>query len=314
MSIPNKHILGLSGKDSLATALLIKAHEPEVYHDLTIFSCLTGADYPETLKWLKKVQELLDKKIVFLDGDIFTALENNKKQDAYFLPSIHARYCTREAKIQPLEKWLAQVVGENKVEDNNQQTILYTGIRADEERIGYKSNDKIRSEFPLHKYNFDLGKVWELIFNLPEKYQPPTFYWERLHKACREHWDVTFPKLAGRFDEHLTPIQKTILLSGRSRPNCFFCFNQRRYEVCWLWDAHPNLFAVMKSYEQGKGGYSWVPGFPLSEITAEVVASKVAKRARQIIRQVKSQIFGEDVKNDNSGFESMKSCGLFCGK
>ena len=99
-----RKVLGLSGKDSLAAALLIKAHDPRLWDELEIFTTLTGADYPETLAWIDAVPELLGKPIAKIDGDIFGAIARNSSGDGRnFLPNRQARYCTREAKLEPFE-------------------------------------------------------------------------------------------------------------------------------------------------------------------------------------------------------------------
>jgi len=120
-----REVLGISGKDSLSAALLIKAHKPDLWTRLELFTALTGADYPETIDWLERLPALLDKPIEFIDGDLPGAIARYSTGDRAFLPSTRARYCTREAKIQPFEAWLGSDLA-----------TLYTGIRADEQRVG----------------------------------------------------------------------------------------------------------------------------------------------------------------------------------
>jgi hypothetical protein len=295
-----KHILGLSGKDSLATALLLKAFEPSVYSELQIFTTLTGADYPETITWLNTVSELLEKEIVFINGNLLEVIESKKKQENYFLPSRQTRYCTADAKIKPLERWL----------DLSESYTLYVGIRHDESRVGYKSSSSkynISTEFPLQKYKFDLAKVWALVNGLPSQYQPPTFYWSALHEAARQEWKNQLP-MFGSIDDHISEIQKVILFSGRTRPNCYFCFNQRKYEIVWLSETHPGLFEKMKSYES-EGKY-WLQDFPLKDLSEQKKGEIVCRRAKKIVKMVAEQTFSKQ----SDGFESMSSCGLFCGK
>lgn len=295
-----RKVLGLSGKDSLAAALLIKAHEPELWAELEIFTTLTGADYPETLAWIEAIPELLGKPVELIDGDIFGAIDRNSSGDGrQFLPNQKARYCTREAKLKPFEQWLGDA-----------KATLYTGIRADESRTGYKASESVASEFPLHKYGYDLAKVWQMILLLPEKYRPPTFYWESMHQLCREVWADENPLFAGRFDELLTYPQKVILMAGRSRPNCFFCFNQRRYEVVWMHETHPELFERMRSFESDQ--YSWIKDFPLCDLSDEKRHDIKVRRAKAIVKAVSKASFGAALEDD--GFGSMSSCGLFCGK
>ena len=296
-----RKVLGLSGKDSLTAALLIKAHEPELWAEIEVFTTLTGADYPETLQWLNNIEKLLAKPVVKIDGDIFASIARNSSSDTdkAFLPSRRARYCTREAKLQPFESWL-----------NGDKATLYTGIRADEIRTGYKADTQIQSEFPLVRYGFTLAKVWQLVLGLPHEFQPPTFYWPEMHQLCRDVWDEENPLFSGGFDSLLTHPQKVILMAGRTRPNCYFCFNQRRYEVVWLYENYPDLFERMQSFE--KPGYSWLKDFPLSDLNEEKRKEIKRRRAKAIVRSISVRNFGPSIEND--GFESMSSCGLFCGK
>jgi len=297
-----RQVLGLSGKDSLAAALLIKAHNPGLWAKLEIFTTLTGADYPETVQWLDAVPELLGKPVTKIDGDIFASIARNSSSDTgkAFLPNRQARYCTREAKLEPFEKWL-----------NGDRVVLYTGIRHDENRIGYKASEQIESRFPLHDYQYGLAQVWQLILALPVKYQPPTFYWPEIHRLCREEWNAQTPLFEGRFDELLSFTQKVILMAGRSRPNCFFCFNQRRYEVVWLYENYPDLFEQMRSFEDES--YSWIKDFPLADLTEERREAIKRRRAKVIVKAVSESNFGP-VVGIGDGFEGMASCGLFCGK
>lgn len=292
-----RHILGLSGKDSLTAALLIKARKPELWDRLEVFSTLTGADYPETIEWLQRLSGLLGKEISFIDGNLESSLVRRISNERAFLPSPMARYCTKEAKLQPFERWLGKG-----------QAILYTGIRADEQRVGYKSSNQIESRFPLVDFNFNLGTVWAFILGLPEQFRPPTFYWEELHQLSREAWTVQAPLVGGDLDNHLSYAQKVVLMAGRSRPNCYFCFNQRRYEVVWLYEKHPDLFEKMMAWE--KPEYSWIKGFPLAELNEKKRNDVKWNRACDIAKQVATQSF----LSQSDGFETMASCGLFCGK
>lgn len=294
-----KYVLGLSGKDSLTSALLIKAHKPDLWEQIELFTTLTGCDYPETLSWLAQLPKLLGKDIAYIEGNLDSSIaqQSAKEGDKAFLPSQKQRYCTREAKIQPFEKWL----GKDKA-------VLYTGIRADEARTGYKASNQVASEFPLVEFGFDLAKVWMLILSLPEEYRPPTFYWPEMHDLARQAWFEDQSSLLP-LDEFLTYPQQVQLMAGRSRPNCFLCFNQRRYEVVWLCETHPDLFEKMRGYE--KAEYSWIRDFPLSELSEDKRNKIKWNRARKIARAVAKESFGEVL---GDGFETMASCGLFCGK
>jgi len=150
--------------------------------------------------------------------------------------------------------------------------------------------------------------VWALILGLPKEYQPPTFYWESLHELARQVWREDMPLFQTELDAHLSHAQKVVLMAGRSRPNCYFCFNQRQYEVVWLREAHPDLFAQMAAYE--KDEYCWIKDFPLRDLTQTRCDEIKLRRAKAIVKSVASQQFSVEL----DGFEAMPSCGLFCGK
>ena len=291
-----RHLLGLSGKDSLACALLLKAHKPEIWNKLEIFTTLTGFEYPETLKWLKEVESIL-KPITIIDGNLPLIMEKYKSQENYFLPSQQVRYCTRESKIKPFEKYI-----------KGDKCLLYTGIRYDEQRIGFKSNSNIESVFPLHEFKFDIAKVYTLLAGLENSCRPPTFFWKELYQKTIREWDTANPLFKGFVQSGLSEIQKEILFSGRTRPNCFLCFNQRQYEVVWLCRTYPNLFEKMKQYESKE--YTWIKDFPLSDLTEEKQEKIIKKRCSQLVVTIQKTSFS--VQDDM--FSGMTSCGLFCGK
>src|SRR5689334_14178217 len=120
-----KHIIPISGKDSLATAIVQKQRQPELDYEY-IFNP-TGKELPETIEWLKKVEIYLDKKILFIGYDM---KETQEWKDG-FRPAIHARWCTHKCKIEPMEEYF------------NCEAVVYYGLRADEpERIGYENKGK----------------------------------------------------------------------------------------------------------------------------------------------------------------------------
>jgi len=51
---------------------------------------------------------------------------------------------------------------------------------------------------------------------------------------------------------------------SRSRSGCYFCFFQQKIEWIWLFEQHPDRFALAQGYE--KDGYTWCQGESLSEI------------------------------------------------
>ena len=96
-----RHVLGLSGgKDSSALAIYMRDRVPEMEYFFTD----TGAELPETYEYLDRLEGFLGKPIARLSSernfDHLLALKNN------FLPSPNTRWCTRELKIEPFERWI----------------------------------------------------------------------------------------------------------------------------------------------------------------------------------------------------------------
>ncbi len=111
-----RHILGLSGgKDSTALAILLHKDIPEMEY----FFCDTGRELDETYSYLEKIKARLNIKITYLNP------ERNFDfwLDMYggYLPSSQSRWCTRQLKIKPLEKFIG-----------DDETFSFIGIRADE--------------------------------------------------------------------------------------------------------------------------------------------------------------------------------------
>ncbi len=114
-----RHIIPISGKDSLATALVQLKLQPDLNYEY-VFNP-TGAELPCVFEWLDKVEKYLGKPIVKVGRDLLELIEDNN----YFLPSRLARYCTRQCKIEPFEQWIGV-----------DECTVYYGIRADENRGG----------------------------------------------------------------------------------------------------------------------------------------------------------------------------------
>ena len=156
-----RNICGISGgKDSSALAVYMRDKVP----DMEYFFCDTGAELPETYKYLAKLEVVLGKKI--------TKLNSKRGFDHYFeifrgtLPSPQMRWCTSLLKIKPLEDW----IGED-------EATSYVAIRADESnRKGYISTKpNIRTVFPFVDGGVDHAGVIRILedagINLPEYYE-----------------------------------------------------------------------------------------------------------------------------------------------
>ena len=156
-----RHICGISGgKDSSALAVYLKDQVP----DMEYFFCDTGAELPETYEFLARLEVILGKPIARLNAD--------RGFDHWFeifrgaLPSPQMRWCTKNMKIKPLEKWIG-----------DDPAVSYVAIRSDESnRKGYISTKpNIESRFPFVDDGIDHAGVMRILddagIGLPKYYE-----------------------------------------------------------------------------------------------------------------------------------------------
>ena len=292
-----RHIIPISGKDSLATALVLREVHKNINFEYAFN--LTGFELPNVLEWINNVEKYLGCEIHRIGVNLgeLIAIKYN-----YFLPSQTARYCTKEAKINPFLDW----IGKDEV-------TVYYGIRADEKRSGFdnKANKNVTPKYPLVEYGLGLNEVYQIINNANLK--PPTFFWNDLYL------EVT--KKLG-FDPK--PILKEylfdMLFSWRSRANCDRCFNQRYYEWVGLLEFYPALFWDAERYEHlgSNGIFTWNSNQKsLQQIfdQREQIKQKRANEITSIILKAQQTKLFEITNEDNFlDVLSVKSCGLMCGK
>ena len=174
-----RHIVNMSGgKDSTALAVYLKDKNPDQKYEFVF--CDTGKELPETYEYLKKVENYLGEDIVYLDAtstlpkgvakdNLFDFLLD---QYSGFLPSAQMRWCTRELKIKPFEKYI-----------KDDKIISYVGIRADENREGYISKkDTITAVFPFKEDGITLEDVKEILDKSGLGY--PEYYEWRTRSGC----------------------------------------------------------------------------------------------------------------------------------
>jgi 3'-phosphoadenosine 5'-phosphosulfate sulfotransferase (PAPS reductase)/FAD synthetase len=162
-----RHVLGLSGgRDSAALAIFMRQRHPEI--DVEYFFTDTGKELPEVYRYLTRLEGYLGKSILRLnpDRDFDFWLKSYKS----YLPSPQSRWCTRQLKLRPFERWVRQFL------DAGETVISYVAIRSDEEyREGYQSNkDKLIISLPFKESGIDKAGVIEILegsgLGLPDYY------------------------------------------------------------------------------------------------------------------------------------------------
>lgn len=189
-----REIIPISGKDSLATAIIQMDSMNWVEYEF-VFNPV-GFELPESIAWLDQVEKYLGVDIIRIGVN----LKETSKWKSGFRPGINSRYCTSEGKIKPMERYFE---GEGNI---------YYGLRADEpERIGYinKGKSELTPIYPLRTYGYGLNEVLDLVNSTPCK--PPAFYWEMMADMfiaeCGEDFLFT----------NLTDYQRTLHANRRVR-------------------------------------------------------------------------------------------------
>ncbi|MBE9019910.1 phosphoadenosine phosphosulfate reductase family protein [Chroococcidiopsidales cyanobacterium LEGE 13417] len=155
-----RHILGLSGgKDSTALAVLLHKEIPEMEY----FFCDTHKELPETYEYLDRIKARLGIKIEYLSAE--RGFDHWLDVYGGFLPSPKMRWCTKQLKIIPLEKFIG-----------DDEAISYIGIRADENRDGYISTKpSIKPIYPFKEQGLVKADIIRLLeesgIGLPDYYR-----------------------------------------------------------------------------------------------------------------------------------------------
>lgn len=165
---PVKHVLGLSGgRDSAALAVYMRQHYPNL--DIEYFFTDTGKELPEVYEYLGRLEGFLGQPILRLNPDRDFGFWLKQYND--FLPSPQTRWCTRQLKLRPFERWLRPML-------NDGMTVYsYVAIRSDEEyREGYSSkSDKLIVSLPFKEAGIDKASVLDILesagLGLPRYYE-----------------------------------------------------------------------------------------------------------------------------------------------
>jgi len=167
MEKPVRHIMGLSGgKDSTALAVLLHKEIPEMEY----FFCDTGKELQETYDYLDKIKARLGIKIQYLSPE--KGFDHWLEVYDGYLPSPRSRWCTKQLKILPLEKFIG-----------DDEAFSYIGIRADENRDGYISTKPTLT--PVYPFK-ERGMVKADIIRLLEEsgLGMPDYYQWRSRSGC----------------------------------------------------------------------------------------------------------------------------------
>ena len=258
MSGPIRHVVSLSGgKDSAAMAVYLRDRLPEIDY---VFSD-TDKELPETYAYLDRIEAYLGKQIIRLRAD--RGFDHWLNIYGGYLPSPKMRWCTKMLKIRPFEQWV-DTLGDVNVH-------MYVGIRADENRGGYKpTKPNITPIYPFIEAGITLDGVHQILADSGVGV-PPYYSW-------------------------------------RTRSGCFFCFYQRKHEWVGLKENHPDLFEKAKEYEKTDSEtgrrYTWSERESLDELGAPTrVADIKAKHEKLKPAAAKStkllHILGQDDDDDD---------------
>lgn len=167
MTVAEKHVLGLSGgRDSAALAVFMRQNYPSV--PVEYFFTDTGKELPEVYEFLGRLEGFLGKPILRLNPD--RDFDFWLKQYNSFLPSPQTRWCTRQLKLRPFERWIRPHL------EAGTKVYSYVAIRSDEEyREGYSSkHHSLIIRLPFKEAHIDKAGVLELLdgagLGLPEYY------------------------------------------------------------------------------------------------------------------------------------------------
>ncbi len=170
-----KHVLGLSGgRDSAALAVFMRQTYPEL--DIEYFFTDTGKELAEVYEYLNRLEGFLGKPILRLNSD--RDFDFWLREYGNFLPSPQSRWCTRQLKLRPFERWIAPEL-EAGVTVNS-----YIAIRSDEpQRTGMKTTAaNLKIQFPFREYGIDKAGVINLLESAGLGL--PTYYRWRSRSGC----------------------------------------------------------------------------------------------------------------------------------
>ena len=146
-----RHIASLSGKDSLAMCILMKYKWPKLKFEKVFVDTL--CEHPTTYEFLDKAIDIVGPITKLYPPSSFEELLYERWLG--FLPGPRARWCTRELKQLPFERYIKS------------PAVLYMGLRADEEgRLGYTPPTGVEVRYPLREWGISLRGILKLMSKL----------------------------------------------------------------------------------------------------------------------------------------------------
>jgi 3'-phosphoadenosine 5'-phosphosulfate sulfotransferase (PAPS reductase)/FAD synthetase len=170
-----RHVLGLSGgRDSAALAVFMRQHQPEVA--VEYFFTDTGKELSEVYEYLGRLEGFLGRPIHRLNPD--RDFDFWLREYGHFLPSPKTRWCTRQLKLRPFERWIKPDL------DAGNRVISYVAIRSDEpQRVGHiATHPNLLVRFPFREHGVDKAAVFELLES--SGLGLPTYYRWRSRSGC----------------------------------------------------------------------------------------------------------------------------------
>jgi hypothetical protein len=163
-----RHVLGLSGgRDSAALAVHMRRTRPDL--NIEYFFTDTGKELPEVYDFLARLEGFLGVHIQRLNPERDFDFWLNEYN--HFLPSPRTRWCTKQLKIRPFERWLRPDL------EAGTMVYSYVAIRADENhREGLQStHPNLKVLLPLREEGIDKSGVIGLLegagIGLPDYYR-----------------------------------------------------------------------------------------------------------------------------------------------
>jgi hypothetical protein len=155
----------------------IKRTSPDVFDKLELYFTDTGTELVEVYEYLEKIENTIGRKIERIKAYDKEQPFDYMLFDRYkgFLPAPQARWCTRELKIMPMEKWIGKT----------DKVISYVGLRADEpEREGYVGKGKNPNITPVYPFREDGITIDGVYAILDETVGLPEYYKWRTRSGC----------------------------------------------------------------------------------------------------------------------------------